>query len=68
MDTSLHPSDEPELDVGYWPKELFDILDSGANMVGVGGVVHSSPSGASPTMGNGKFPDGGRRFSNLFKY
>ncbi|KAF2560682.1 hypothetical protein F2Q70_00018733 [Brassica cretica] len=28
MDMSLHPSDEPKVDVGYWPKELFDRLDS----------------------------------------
>ena len=35
-------------------------------MVGVGGVVKASPSGSSPPMGNGKFPDGGRRTSAIF--
>ncbi|VVB17290.1 unnamed protein product [Arabis nemorensis] len=30
---------------------------SGANMVGVGGVVQASRSGSSPPMGNGNFPE-----------
>ncbi|KAH0866019.1 hypothetical protein HID58_083230 [Brassica napus] len=28
--------DAPNEDIGYWPKELFNLLDNGANMVGVG--------------------------------
>ncbi|XP_048609581.1 uncharacterized protein LOC106425489 [Brassica napus] len=63
--TYLGP-DKPNGDLGYWPKELFDHFDNGANMVGVGGVVKASPSGSSPPMGNGKFPDGGRRTSAIF--
>ncbi|CAN7004268.1 unnamed protein product [Brassica oleracea var. botrytis] len=63
--TYLGP-DKPNGDLGYWPKELFNLFDNGANMVGVGGVVKASPSGSSPPMGNGKFPDGGRRTSAIF--
>ncbi|CAH2044433.1 unnamed protein product [Thlaspi arvense] len=48
----------PNIDVGYWPKELFNFLNNGANMVGVRGMVQTSPSGSSPPMGNGKFPTG----------
>ncbi|XP_010495497.1 PREDICTED: uncharacterized protein LOC104772599 [Camelina sativa] len=55
------------VDIGYWPKELFDILNSGANTVGVGGIVRASHSGSSPPMGNGNFPvGGGRTDSALF--
>ncbi|CAH8313905.1 unnamed protein product [Eruca vesicaria subsp. sativa] len=63
--THLGP-DEPYGDIGYWPKELFNLFDNGASMVGVGGVVQASPSGSSPPMGNGKFPVGGRRDSAIF--
>ncbi|KAG2301326.1 hypothetical protein Bca52824_029977 [Brassica carinata] len=47
----------PNVDIGYWPKELFNLLDNGANMVGAGGVVRASRSGSSPEMGNGQFPN-----------
>uniref|UniRef100_M4DVH1 Neprosin PEP catalytic domain-containing protein n=1 Tax=Brassica campestris TaxID=3711 RepID=M4DVH1_BRACM len=50
-------SGEPNIDIGYWPKELFNLLDNGANMVGAGGVVQASSSGSSPEMGNGRFPN-----------
>ncbi|WZZ86900.1 hypothetical protein YC2023_115479 [Brassica napus] len=56
----------PDVDIGYWPKELFNLLENGANMVGVGGVVQASRSGSSPPMGNGNFPNGGRLDSGLF--
>ncbi|WZZ49524.1 hypothetical protein YC2023_049631 [Brassica napus] len=56
----------PDEDIGYWPKELFNLLENGANMVGVGGVVQASHSGSSPPMGNGNFPNGGRLDSGLF--
>ncbi|WZY79364.1 hypothetical protein YC2023_025748 [Brassica napus] len=48
---------EPNIDIGYWPKELFNLLDNGAIMVGAGGVVQASRSGSSPEMGNGQFPN-----------
>ncbi|VVB14074.1 unnamed protein product [Arabis nemorensis] len=43
-------SDAPNEDIGYWPKELFNLFQNGANMVGVGGVVQASHSGSSPPM------------------
>nr|VDD58643.1 unnamed protein product [Brassica oleracea] len=58
--------DAPNEDIGYWPKELFNLLDNGANMVGVGGVVQASRSGLSPPMGNGNLPNGGRQDSGIF--
>ncbi|KAL1224283.1 Protein neprosin [Cardamine amara subsp. amara] len=58
-------SHAPNIDIGYWPKELFNLLDNGANMVGVGGAVQASRSGPSPPMGNGKFPNGDRKGSSL---
>ncbi|KAF3540528.1 hypothetical protein F2Q69_00025018 [Brassica cretica] len=48
---------EPNIDIGYWPKELFNLLDNGAIMVGAGGVVQASRSGSSPEMGNGQLPN-----------
>ncbi|XP_018462113.2 uncharacterized protein LOC108833176 [Raphanus sativus] len=56
----------PNEDIGYWPKELFNLLDNGANMVGAGGVVHASPSGSSPPMGNGLLPNGDPQDSGVF--
>ncbi|CAH2072210.1 unnamed protein product, partial [Thlaspi arvense] len=48
--------DVPNVDIGYWPKELFNLFSNGVNMAGVRGVVQASHSGSSPPMGNGKFP------------
>lgn len=45
-----------DINIGYWPKELFDIMDNGVNVVGVGGAVVSSLSGISPPMGKGHLP------------
>ncbi|XP_020876276.1 uncharacterized protein LOC9308230 isoform X2 [Arabidopsis lyrata subsp. lyrata] len=56
----------PNIDVGYWPKELFNLIGTGANMVGVGGAVQASHQGSSPPMGNGKFPTGDRKESAMF--
>ncbi|KAF8082832.1 hypothetical protein N665_0805s0005 [Sinapis alba] len=42
--------------IGYWPKELFDLISTKADMVGVTGAVQASPSGKSPPMGNGYLP------------
>ncbi|XP_013620036.1 PREDICTED: uncharacterized protein LOC106326667 [Brassica oleracea var. oleracea] len=46
----------PDLNIGYWPKEVFDLIGTNADMVGVLGVVQASPSGKSPPMGNGHLP------------
>ncbi|KAF2572285.1 hypothetical protein F2Q70_00001888 [Brassica cretica] len=56
----------PSVDISYWPKELFNLLENGANMAGVGGVVQASRSGSSPPMGNGNFPNGGHLDSAIF--
>ncbi|XP_010491014.1 PREDICTED: uncharacterized protein LOC104768681 [Camelina sativa] len=42
--------------IGYWPKELFDLISNSVDMIGVGGIVQASPSGVSPPMGNGHLP------------
>ncbi|AED90820.1 unnamed protein product [Arabidopsis thaliana] len=47
---------ESEEYIGYWPKELFDLISKSANIVGVTGTVQASPSGQSPPMGNGHLP------------
>uniref|UniRef100_A0A0D3AIC3 Neprosin PEP catalytic domain-containing protein n=1 Tax=Brassica oleracea var. oleracea TaxID=109376 RepID=A0A0D3AIC3_BRAOL len=44
------------MNIGYWPKELFDLISTNAGMVGVTGAVQASPSGKSPPMGNGYLP------------
>lgn len=46
----------PDDHIGYWPKELFDVIGNSADVVGVGGGVQASPSGKSPPMGNGHLP------------
>ena len=45
-----------DIAIGYWPKELFDVIGHSVNMVGVTGAVQASPSGISPPMGNGHLP------------
>ncbi|KAF8093697.1 hypothetical protein N665_0380s0017 [Sinapis alba] len=57
---------KPNVDIGYWPKELFDLLSDGAKMVGVGGTVQASPSGSSPPMGNGQLPSKNPKSSAIF--
>ncbi|CAL9228890.1 unnamed protein product [Arabidopsis halleri] len=47
---------EDDIPIGYWPKELFDVIGNGVNTLGVGGVVKTSPSGNSPPMGKGHRP------------
>ncbi|XP_024006825.1 uncharacterized protein LOC18011571 [Eutrema salsugineum] len=57
---------KPNVDIGYWPKELFDSLSDGAKMVGAGGTVQASPSGSSPPMGNGQRPSRHFKDSGVF--
>ncbi|XP_060673877.1 protein neprosin [Ziziphus jujuba] len=42
--------------VGYWPKELFNHLNNGADKVRYGGTTKASADGLSPPMGSGEFP------------
>ena len=46
----------PDTHIGYWPKELFDLIANSVDMVGVTGAVRASSSGISPPMGNGLLP------------
>ncbi|XP_010541596.1 PREDICTED: uncharacterized protein LOC104815014 [Tarenaya hassleriana] len=43
-------------DMGYWPKELFNLIGDGAQMVGFSGMVSAPPNSPSPPMGNGNRP------------
>ncbi|CAL9229182.1 unnamed protein product, partial [Arabidopsis halleri] len=52
-DVKFNAKDEQ---IGYWPKELFDLIRNSVDMIGVGGIVQASPSGVSPPMGNGHNP------------
>ncbi|KAF3449419.1 hypothetical protein FNV43_RR10147 [Rhamnella rubrinervis] len=42
--------------VGYWPKELFGYLNSGADIVRYGGTTKALAQGVSPPMGSGTLP------------
>ncbi|CAN8236686.1 unnamed protein product [Cochlearia groenlandica] len=48
---------EKHIPIGYWQKELFDKIKYDADNVGVMGATRASPSGVSPPMGNGQFPN-----------
>ena len=45
------------VEVGYWPKEIFSHLQKGATNLHYGGWVFISPDGNSPPMGSGHFPN-----------
>ncbi|WJX54322.1 hypothetical protein P8452_40220 [Trifolium repens] len=42
--------------VGYWPKELFTHLSTGASLIRFGGQTYASPNKDSPPMGSGRLP------------
>ncbi|MCI01827.1 carboxyl-terminal peptidase, partial [Trifolium medium] len=42
--------------VGYWPKELFSHLSTGASSIRFGGQTYSPPNKDSPPMGSGRLP------------
>ena len=71
--TDIEEGDKPDIHIGYWPKELFDLMGDGANILGIGGAVQSSSSGVSPPMGNGHLPtkkdmDSARVSEFLYRY
>ncbi|KAI5382606.1 uncharacterized protein LOC127106722 [Lathyrus oleraceus] len=41
---------------GYWPKELFSHLRSGASIIRYGGETYTPPGMVSPPMGSGRLP------------
>ncbi|CAJ2676129.1 unnamed protein product [Trifolium pratense] len=42
--------------VGYWPKELFTHLSTGASLIKFGGQTYTPPNKDSPPMGSGRLP------------
>lgn len=50
-----------EINIGYWPAELFRVLTTTASVAEWGGEVYSTKVGETPhtstQMGNGEFPD-----------
>ncbi|KAL9281400.1 putative neprosin [Arabidopsis thaliana] len=55
--TQTNPDDDTKNHLGYWPKELFNLLGDGADFVGFGGMVSGDPRTPSPPMGNGRLPN-----------
>lgn len=47
-----------EIQVGYWPLELFTHMAEGADTVTYGGTASAGKNGISPPMGSGHKPDG----------
>ncbi|XP_021855848.2 uncharacterized protein [Spinacia oleracea] len=47
---------KPDAIVGYWPRELFTGLASGATYIAVGGEAYSPPGQPLPPIGNGYYP------------
>ncbi|XP_058754929.1 protein neprosin-like [Vicia villosa] len=41
---------------GYWPKEIFPYLSTGASIVRYGGETYTPPGMVSPPMGSGRLP------------
>ncbi|WJX48387.1 hypothetical protein P8452_34956 [Trifolium repens] len=42
--------------IGYWPKELFTHLNTGASLIRFGGQTYTPPNKDSPPMGSGRLP------------
>jgi hypothetical protein len=42
--------------VGYWPKELFNHLNTGASSIRFVGQTYAPPNKDSPPMGSGRLP------------
>ncbi|XP_058734286.1 protein neprosin-like [Vicia villosa] len=47
---------------GYWPKEFFPHLSSGASVIKYGGETYTPPGMVSPPMGSGRLPQ--EKFKN----
>ncbi|WJX54293.1 hypothetical protein P8452_40197 [Trifolium repens] len=57
--------EENKVHVGYWPKEIFTHLSSGASKVRFGGETFGASSTWSPPMGSGRLPRDGYQYSAL---
>ncbi|XP_027191321.1 protein neprosin-like isoform X2 [Cicer arietinum] len=47
---------KPVFIIGYWPKELFTHLSTGASLIRFGGQTYAPPNMDSPPMGSGRLP------------
>ncbi|KAK2385469.1 hypothetical protein QL285_072705 [Trifolium repens] len=56
----------PEVQVGYWPRDMFTHLSTGASKVRFGGETFAAPNTLSPPMGSGRLPQDGYQYSSLF--
>ncbi|GAU49538.1 hypothetical protein TSUD_74170 [Trifolium subterraneum] len=54
-----------QVHVGYWPKEIFTHLSTGASKVRFGGETFAAAITVSPPMGSGKLPQDGFQYSAL---
>ncbi|KAK3405221.1 hypothetical protein EUGRSUZ_K01485, partial [Eucalyptus grandis] len=59
--------DNPAINVGYWPKELFLYLRNGSLHTAWGGVSLAGSNGVCPPMGSGHKPDGDFRHATYFR-
>ncbi|RHN73820.1 putative neprosin [Medicago truncatula] len=48
--------DPKSIQVGYWPRELFNHLGMGASKIRFGGQTYAPPNTNSPPMGSGRLP------------
>ncbi|CAJ2676169.1 unnamed protein product [Trifolium pratense] len=55
----------PEVQVGYWPRDIFTHLSTGASKVRFGGETFAAPNTVSPPMGSGRLPQDGFQYSAL---
>lgn len=58
--------DDNKEKIGYWPMELFTLLNDGVEVAEFGGWTSSSGDGSSPPMGSGLFPDNHYHRSSYF--
>ncbi|XP_012572079.1 protein neprosin [Cicer arietinum] len=57
--------DRDEIQVGYWPKELFNHLSIGASLIRFGGETYAPPNIDNPSMGSGRLPQEGFKNSSF---
>ncbi|KAL3743403.1 hypothetical protein ACJRO7_018666 [Eucalyptus globulus] len=58
---------DPPVDVGHWPKALFNFLQDGTSTVAWGGTAKESEDGNCPAMGNGELPNEDYRKAAYFR-
>ncbi|KAL3745769.1 hypothetical protein ACJRO7_014827 [Eucalyptus globulus] len=63
----VHVEQDPDIAVGYWPKELFVNLGDGGKRVSWGGEGFSGKSKICPPLGSGHTPDGKYHHAAFFR-